>query len=288
MSARNYQVLTEDQVQHFLDKGYLVIKNCFSQEFARPLTERAFERLGYDKDDPATWERDLIRMDHETSFKIKDVSPRAWGALCDVAGGEERIADTVMSIASGHFTTINSWNWSDAFVLNLRYGADQPWQPPSAGLKGWHMDGNYFRHFLDSPEQALLTIVLWSDVLPRSGGTFIACDSIKHVARYLAGHPEGARSREAGKLIEQCEDFVELTGETGDFIILHPYMLHASSPNLSGRPRFITNPPIMLKEPMNFNRADPADFSLLELATLKNLGLERLDFQPIAPREKLL
>ena len=43
-----------------------------------------------------------------------------------------------------------------------------------------------------------------------------------------------------------------------------------------------------LKEPMNFNRADPADFSLVELAVLKGLGVERLDFRPTAPRENIV
>jgi len=48
----------------------------------------------------------------------------------------------------------------------------------------------------------------------------------------------------------------------------------------------MTNPPVVLKEPMNFNRDDPADFSLLEQATLHYLGLERLDFQPPGPRDE--
>ena len=44
-----------------------------------------------------------------------------------------------------------------------------------------------------------------------------------------------------------------------------------------GVPRLITNPPVMLKERMNFNRPNPADFSLLEKATLHYLGQERID-----------
>ena len=66
---------------------------------------------------------------------------------------------------------------------------------------------------------------------------------------------------------------------------MHPFMLHASSQNHAGVARFITNPPVMLKEPLNFNRPNLADFSLLERATLHYLGLERLDFQPTAARE---
>ena len=68
-------------------------------------------------------------------------------------------------------------------------------------------------------------------------------------------------------------------------VILHPYILHASSQDVLGVPRLITNPPVILKDPLNFNRPNPDDFSLLERATLHYLGVDRLDFQPTAPRE---
>ena len=121
----------------------------------------------------------------------------------------------------------------------------------------------------------------------QGGGTFISPDSVRVVARYLAEHPEGIPHRDwdIQPLISQCHEFEELTGDAGDFVILHPYMLHASSQNVLGVPRIISNPPIVLKEPMNFNRANPEDFSLLERATLGYLGVDRLDFHPTAPRE---
>ena len=91
-----------------------------------------------------------------------------------------------------------------------------------------------------------------------------------------------------GELIHQCSDFIELTGRTGDVVLLHPYILHSASNNPSGRPRFITNPNVSLAEPMNFNRDDPADHSLVELAVLRALDVERLDFRPTAPRERVI
>ncbi len=67
---------------------------------------------------------------------------------------------------------------------------------------------------------------------------------------------------------------------------MHSYMLHASSNNHSPNVRFMTNPPVVLKEPLDFNRDNPEDFSLLERATLHALGVERYDFRPTAPREE--
>jgi Phytanoyl-CoA dioxygenase (PhyH) len=282
-----YRVLNDEQVQSFLDKGYLVVKNCLDKAVAERWIEQAYERLGYDKHDPSSWEKDIVWMDHFNQLPVREVAPKAWDAILDVVGGENRLEPTVMNIESAHFTTINSFIWSDAFIVNFKRGADKPWQPPSAQVGGWHKDGSYFRHFLDSREQALLPIVLWSDMLHQGGGTFVAPDSVRLMARYLADHPEGVNPSDFKfqELIAQCSQFEEITGQAGDFVIVHPFMLHASSQNVIGRPRFMSNPPVVLKEPLQLNRANPEEFSLLERATLHYLGLERLDFQPTAPRE---
>jgi hypothetical protein len=279
--------LTGAQVQSFLDNGYLIVRDCLDLDVAQRWTTQAYERLGYDPHDPATWAKDIVWMDHHQQRPVRELAPKAWDTLLAVVGGEARLETRVMGKPRTHFSSINSFAWSDAFIINFRRGADQLWQPPSARVSGWHKDGSYFRHFLDSPEQALLTIVLWSDMRHQGGGTFIAPDSVRVVARLLAEHPEGLEPGEIDfqALVGECRRFEELTGNAGDLIILHPFMLHASSQNVLGVPRFMTNPPIVLKEPLNYNRANPAEFSLLERATLHYLGVERLDFRPTQPRE---
>ena len=285
--ARQFQVLTPEQRRHFIEKGYVTIKGTLDRGLAKKWTDEAYGRLGYDPVDRSTWTKDIVWMDRNHIAPIREFSPKAWGALCDVCGGEDRIETKIMEIESQHFTTINATEWSDAFIVNFRRGADKPWMKPSPEAGGWHKDGSFFRHFLDSREQGLLTIVYWSDVGHKGGGTFIAPDSIGVVAKYLAEHPEGVDpSTDFGALIGQCKEFVEVTGEVGDFIILHPFMLHASSNNHSQNVRFMTNPPVVLKEPMNLNRDDPDDFSLIERATLHGLGKDRYDFRPAAPREE--
>jgi hypothetical protein len=282
-----YKVLTDENVRSFLDKGYLVVNDCLDPAISNRWIDDAYERLGYDRNDPGTWAKEIIWMDHKNQMPVRELSPKAWGAILDVVGGEDRLETQVMGLPSGHFTTINSFIWSDAFIVNFRKGADEPWQPPSAKTKGWHKDGSYFRHFLDSREQALLTIILWTDMRHQGGSTFIAPDSVRVIARLLAEHPEGIPPNgfENDLIASQCTQFEEVTGKAGDFIILHPFMLHASSQNALRIPRFMSNPPVVLKEPMNLNRSNPDDFSLLERATLHYLGLERLDFKPTAPRE---
>ena len=156
-------------------------------------------------------------------------------------------------------------------------------------MPGWHKDGDWFRNFLDSPEQGLLTIVVWSDIQPQSGGTFVAADSIGPVARYLHERPEGCHPGEMqfGRLIPACQDLDEATGEVGDVFFLHPFMLHAASSNPSGRARFITNPPVSLREPICFLRPD-GDYSLVEHGVLRALGADSIDFHITAERQRVI
>ncbi|MCC7361718.1 MAG: phytanoyl-CoA dioxygenase family protein [Anaerolineales bacterium] len=285
-----YRELTDAQAQSFLDNGYLLVTDCLAQDVAQRWIANAYTRLNYSPSDPSTWVKDIVWMDHNEQMPVAQLAPRAWNAILDVVGGVERLEPTVLEKGQGHFSSINSFNWSDAFIVNFNRGADRPWQPPSAASPGWHVDGAYFRHFLDSREQALLTIVLWSDMRHQGGGTFIAPDSVRVVARFLAAHPEGVPPNEFpyADLVGQCARFEEVTGRAGDFLILHPFMLHASSQNVLGLPRFMSNPPIVLKEHLNFNRDNPEDFSLLERATLRYLGRERLDFRPTHARQAAL
>ena len=271
-----YQFLTDAQVEQFLAQGHIVLRDAFDPTLAEAWKERAFVRLGYAPKNPATWMEGRIHMPAMERMSFSEFSPLAWNAACELLGGADRVNP--------------SSSVSDAFIVNFHDGADRPWQPPSAQSPGWHKDGDFFRHFLDSPEQGLLTLVIWSDIRPQGGGTFVATDSVPVVARFLARHPEGLRPQDFNfrDLIAKCREFVEFTGRTGDIVLLHPYMLHASSQNHSGIPRFLTNPPINLREPMRFDRDNPDDFSPVEQAILRGLGLERLDYAPTGAREKIV
>lgn len=258
--------LTTDQIQHFIQYGFIHLTDCFDRDFAWKWTEEAFDRLGYDPNDPATWAKPIVHMPTESTMLVSEFSPKAYRAMCDLLGGEDRVKHDV--------------TWGNGFIVNFALGADRAWVAPSPEAGGWHKDGDFFWHFLDSPEQGLLVIVIWRDIKPRGGGTFIAPDSIKPVAEMLLADRTGIHPFEGdfGSRITECHDFRETTGKAGDVVLMHPYMLHASSQNHSGIARFITNPPVALKEPMNFNRENPADFSPVERCVLNALGVDRIDY----------
>lgn len=271
-----YHQLTDEQIEHFLERGFVAIRGAFNAADAQQWVDDAWVRFGYDRNDPGSWSEKRIHLSAREHVDARTFAPAAWRAAVELVGGEDRVS--------------LPWQWGNSFIANLGLGSDRPWRPPSAAVEGWHKDGDFFRHFLDSPEQALLIFVLWTDMLPRGGGTFVAADSVPAVARFLAQHPEGVLPREFpyAELIGQCHDFVEMTGKAGDVVLLHPYTLHAASQNVLGVSRIITNPPLALCEPMNFNRANPDDFSLVERAVLRALGVDRLDFAPAVPRERVV
>ena len=90
-------------------------------------------------------------------------------------------------------------------------------------------------------------------------------------------------------IIKQCTDFREMTGKIGDVVLLHPLMVHTASRNILRVPRIIINPPASLKEPFNFDRENASEYSIVELKTLKSLGVDRLKGWKItAEREKIV
>jgi ectoine hydroxylase-related dioxygenase (phytanoyl-CoA dioxygenase family) len=258
-------MLTPQQREQFITEGHIVLKGVFSRDDSLAWVRDECAYAGYDVDDPATWQKPYERLNLQRHEPLETYAPAAWEASCDLMGGETRVANKpVISL----------------FAMNFKQGADQPFQPASASSPGWHKDGWHFRHFLDGPEQGLLGIPLFTDVQPQGGATFIVADSVGAIARFLAAHPEGVGPDDfdTQALLSECHDFREATGEAGDVYLLHPYLLHAVSQNCRQEPRAITNLCYEFKEPMNFHRAD-GDYSPVEAAVLRGLGVDHYDFQ---------
>jgi hypothetical protein len=274
-------ILSQSDIESFIARGYVKLSGCFSRELALDLTSRACERLYCSLSDPTTWPSGRMRPPESQRVSFESIAPKAWQAACELVGGDDRV--------------LLPCTWSDGFIINFGRQPELAWQAPSStphASFNWHKDGDFFRHFLDSPEQGLLVIGVFSDIEPRGGGTYLACDSVGHVARFLAEHPEGLLPSELRapvlSMVGRCEDFVETTGEVGDVYLLHPFMVHSHSINASDQARFIVNPPVKLRQPMRFARERPSDHSPVERAVLRALGVERHAFVPSRPREAVV
>lgn len=289
MSA-NIEPLTEAQKEHFRTTGWLKLSNCFTKDQAEWVTKDVWTRLGMDPNDKSTWKQ-VTNMPHHRTFDASEYAPKAWAAICELCGGEDRVAP-------------ESKEWRDSLIVNLGSEEYEGTEPDPKELGIWHVDGDFFVHYLDSPEQGLLVIPLFTDIVPGGGGTYICPEAMAGVARHLYEHTDGVSPRMVprddpdfskeknldwfNELARSCGDFVEAHGEVGDVYLLHPLMLHSASRNPLRRLRIITNPPVFLNQPHVFDRAD-GSYNLVEQATLRLLGVESLPGWKItAPREQVI
>ncbi|KAG9841934.1 hypothetical protein KCU98_g5348, partial [Aureobasidium melanogenum] len=309
--------LSEEQKQHFLEHGFIKLEDCFSpeDELCKGLMDRVWERLDMDPNDKETWNPWRVHLPrYHDAIPMREFCPKAWSAICELCGGQDRI-DTGTSSTPGLDSSTQDIALSvinDGFIVNVGSSTDEaawkaaaqqghpsgPDNLTSAQQKlldpherdNWHVDGDFFHHFLDSKEQALLPIVLFKDIKVGGGGTMICPDAIPTMAAHLAAHPEGlmpdmtpieGRAKpykdfdhgffdQAVRTVAK-DRFKTAIGKAGDIYLLHPLMVHSAAPNYLREPRFITNPPVALKQPFNFDRTDGSAYSLVEQKTLNAL-----------------
>lgn len=207
---------------------------------------------------------------HHRAVPMRDFCPRAWAAICELSGGEDRVDTGVQPVPGvDGDEDIDMAVISDAFIVNVGSKEDKTkWDDAidhsakdglTTGQKqlldphdrnNWHVDGDFFHHFLDSPQQGLLPIVLFSDIKTGGGATYICPPAIPTMAQHLADHPEGvmpdmtsAVHRDTPyetfstgfyqKVVEPIskDGFEMATGKAGDIYLLHPLMVHSAAPN---------------------------------------------------------
>jgi hypothetical protein len=169
---RDYKWLSEEQVQSFMKHGFLRLESCFTKAKAEDWTSTVWTRLGMSPTDKSTWTSERINMPHHRKEHVKTFAPKAWHAICELLGGEDRVAE-------------DSTMWSDGLIVNLGTPEWEGKWPSPKDLPGWHVDGDFFVHYLDSREQGLLVIPLFTDIKEHAGGTMICSDAIPLIAKHL-------------------------------------------------------------------------------------------------------
>lgn len=236
-------VLTAAQVEQFIVDGCCMLHGAFDSGQAaaarRQVWRRMEEKAGVRESDPTTWPP---AYDIEELLSHPDV----------IACFTDRLAAAIEQLVGpGRWYGERRWGF---WPVNFAHLADHPYDVPPFG---WHVDGNWFRHTLDCPNQGLLVIGLFTDIQPRWGGTILALGSHRRTARVLAEHPEGLdhRSLFDDALSEPLGNFREINGHAGDVVLAHPFMFHTRGMKHAGPPRIISNTEAPLREPM---RVTPA------------------------------
>lgn len=252
------------QIESFMADGYVHLRGAFSKDLAAAVVASAHRRLReqpsrcllpeqakreavrlahYDVDDPSTWPEGRLDIEGERRFTISEFSPFAERAVFQLLGDAARV---------------RTRSWTSNLIVQYPVRSLTSWIP-APDHQSWHLDSPSTNTRIDDLRTGLLVFIVFSDLLPDSGNSWLALDSPAKVARTLAAAPEGVDfcSDHAGSAITRtCERFFELTGEAGDLFLVHPLMLHSASQNPSPRIRFLGNPMVYLQEPLDAGRAD--------------------------------
>lgn len=263
-------VLSQEQIESFVERGFCLLSGAFTARQAEVARECVWARMeakgGIRESEPSTW---------PPAYDIEEHLQHPAVLECFT----ERLVMAVEELVGpGRWAGDRRWGF---WPVNFSFGANAAYRIPDSG---WHVDGNWFRHTVDSPRQGLLLIGLFSDIQPRWGGTIIAQGSHKRTARVLARHPEGLTHLElfAEVLAEPLGDFLELTGSAGDVVLGHPFLFHTRGFKHGGPPRFISNTEASLKAPLVLERPAPRDYSVLERSIR-----EALHGAPSSPKDAM-
>ena len=250
------KLLTSAEIEQFMTDGYVVIREAFPPELAERILPWVWEQMALSPTDRSAWTKPSIHIKtfYQGGLFEQVYTPRLRSAVDDLLGEERWIVP----------------NRSGWWPVRFPGFEKKPWRPPESG---WHVDGIH-QHHINSPDQGLLGIMIFSEINEGDGGTAISLGSHHGAARILAdAEPVGLTPGEISQRVNALPKsrVLEVTGRSGDVALMHPFMLHCASPNTGDKVRIITNKTFPLKEPMNLHRANDADYSVVERTIVQTL-----------------
>jgi len=262
-SISKYKQLTVKEVHRFIEQGFLLVRNVFSRELVERIIPTVWAELNSESSDRSTAASPMVMLkkvfEHPPFPQI--LTERYLGAVDDLCG-EGRWEAT---LGVGHWPIL------------LPGFAQAPWCPPKGG---WHVDIKLDQPRIDFPDFGLINIEFFSDIEPGGGGTAIRIGSHWHVARILEKVQRAGRMNRHELHLRTVSDtnhlpVIEVTGQAGDVLMMHPFTMHATSPNTSNRARIAAVKLIRLHEPLNLTRQSSRDYSPVERAIVEALGENR-------------
>lgn len=180
-------VLSPEQVEFFMQHNWLKVDAAVPPDLCAKWVAAACQTNDIDLADSSTWPSRNNFISAGLVGDMAQLAPKLYGSIVQLVGGPERLREPALQIDSG-------------LVANWDRGADSPWVEPGFANEydrkcggecgGWHTDGD-FNHFVDSPETGLQVFILWGDVVPKAGPTYIAPDSPRHLTKVLLENPGG-------------------------------------------------------------------------------------------------
>lgn len=257
-----HNTLNQQQIQDFINDGFVRIDNAFSADLAAEARSILWKDIPADPSDPETWTYPVVRLGMYTQQPfIKAANTIVLhGAFHQLVGKDKWIP--CMSMGS--------------FPVRFPSVADP-------GDTGWHVDAgfagadpnDYFaaRINVKSKGRGLLMLFLFSDVGEPDAPTRILKGSHFEVARLLK--PEGEAGLSFMELAMKLPELpgsaeVLATGKAGTVYLCHPFLVHAAQRHCGLNPKFMAQPPLLLRSDFNISGIGP--FSPVEEAIRISLG----------------
>jgi hypothetical protein len=262
MSKASHFGLSEAQIAHFIEYGYIELKGAFDGALASQGRDQLWSAMGISPDAPETWNQPVIRLGFMTS------KPFVYAANTPLLH-----ASYDALVGEGRWFRPNGLG-----TFPVRFPS-----PNDPGDAGWHVDASFgtdnpdfmqWRVNVKSSGRALLMLFLFSDIGELDAPTKIRIGSHRAIARQLL--PAG----ESGLTIAQlaadgfastadCQE-VLATGEAGTVYLCHPFLVHSAQPHRGSRPRFMAQPPLLPK-----GESDPSlPPSAVQIAIRRAIGMK--------------
>jgi hypothetical protein len=273
MDAGANDLLSPDQIDQFIQLGYVRIDTAFSQDTAKRCLDAVKQymrtRKGVDLDNPTTFPKTNTDFANYCLQDLFSLGESPWREILT-----RKYSNALIQLLGPQM----DWNeqteigWFPITYPGIDDSSRWKWRTDRGS---WHIDGE-FVHFADSPEQAILQLVLLTDIGSKQSGTAIIPGSHTSVAKLLHEHrSEGLHSSKLKQIIRQKyseENFekgefqvLDACGSAGTIWLCHPFIVHATGLNVGNSVRVIANPPISFKARMK----------------VYNLGINRNELCPV-------
>jgi len=253
--------LTAQQVQDFIDEGFVKIEGAFSTELAERCKDELWSDLGLSPHEPETWTQPVVRIAAKASRPFIE-------------------AANTSTLHRAYDQLVGEGRWLEPKGLGTF-----PIRFPSLQVPddvGWHVDMSFghddpdfmqWRANVKSSGRSLLMLFLFSDVGPDDGPTRIRKGSHTAIARELlpygvAGATLRQLSADGYASTEHCE-IALASGVAGTVYLCHPFVVHSAQRHRGQLPRFMAQPALLPKS--EFDPALPP--SPVQIAIRQGCGL---------------
>ena len=284
----------ENDAQFFFEHGYVILKNCIEKKecdrFCREVIEPTLSRFNIFFDNPESW-----NIENTGQFMTNDglVEGVPFGVMVRNPDGSDPITDSREKLWPSFLKSSKLTNF-----LDFLHGSSMNWQwlhPKNIGWihlrfpiattfsmfrPNWHVDGGHLRiHKLDSPEQSVVVLPVLQDVSKLGGNTVLVPGSHIKIMKELSRAEEGISYQDLTSLSEHiannCNDSektVAAPSSAGDILVIHPFLVHASSGNaVNNRVRVTFNMGVRWAKSYSLLATSNENLSVLEKHIVSNI-----------------